>query len=76
MEKSSRTWTGLGTHYSISLSEGISTMSAGLVCPPISTDLAYSKFLFPHNYGLHMTAHDLDSISWCLVLASTANCLI
>lgn len=61
---------------SVSLSYGISTLPDGLLCPPNSTDLAYSKFLFPCNYGLHMTAHDLDSPSWCLVLASTGNCLI
>lgn len=37
----------------------------------LSTDLSYWKFLFPHNHGLHMTTHDLDSISSCVVLAIT-----
>lgn len=81
--KKTQTWHGKATGkdqgliiLSISLSYGISTLPDGLLCPPNSTDLAYSKFLFPCNYGLNMTAHDLDSPSWCLLLASTGNCLI
>lgn len=74
--KSSGTLAGLRMHYSLHLSYDSSTTLPVLFHPPVSTDLSYWKFLSPHNRGLHMTTHDLDSVSSCVVSAITANGLV
>ena len=67
---------GLGIHYSLHSLSFEASLQPQQVCPVLLPLLTWLIQSFWFLCGLHMTTHELHSVTWWLALAVTAHRLI